>query len=407
MGYGYNGGNYHYNRNNYRTSSYGKKRRNRRRLKNRIIIVSSAVVILALIITLISTVFSCICSGFSGNKGNTIDTSTINTSSTKKVKKPVSKEDKISFNKPDIKDDDDNDGVLSNDLYIWNKTAFELFYGSKEKAEEYAQTINSLKKSLGNKITVYDMIVPNHTEMGLPSRLKNTENGVQTNSQADYIKSAFLKLNDSVVFINPYNKLSKHCNDYIYFDSDHHWTGLGAYYAYTAFTETTSQKAISLDNCEENVIDGFTGTFTKMTNEKLNTDSVHYWTFPYDVTDKVTDAGGNVNSYDGCYYKYAGSGDYTYGVFLYGDNPLEVLKSQCDSARDEKIAIIHESYGNAIVPYFTYNYKEVYSIDFRSWNGNLKTFCKENDITNVLFVNGVMSSATTLQTEAMGNLVSD
>ena len=38
--------------------------------------------------------------------------------------------------------------------------------------------------------------------------------------------------------INAYNYLSEHCNEYIYFKSDHHWTGLGSYYAYSAFADT-------------------------------------------------------------------------------------------------------------------------------------------------------------------------
>ena len=60
----------------------------------------------------------------------------------------------------------------------------------------------------------------------------------------------------------------------------------------------------------------------------------------------------------------------------------------------KKIVVVKESYGNAFVPYFTNNYEEVYSIDFRSWDGKLKDFCKKNKIDNVLFANGVMSSAT-------------
>jgi hypothetical protein len=100
-----------------------------------------------------------------------------------------------------------------------------------------------------------------------------------------------------------------------------------------------------------------------------------------------------------------GSGSNSYGVFLWGDNPLEVIKSQSPDAKDDKIVVIHESYGNAMIPYLTYNYKEVYSIDFRSWSGDLAKYCKENEIKNVLFINGVMSSATAFQVESIGGLI--
>ena len=84
---------------------------------------------------------------------------------------------------------------------------------------------------------------------------------------------------------------------------------------------------------------------------------------------------------------------------------LEVIKSQSPSASKEKVAIIHESYGNAFVPYLTYNFSEVYSIDFRSWNGSLKTFCQQKGITNVIFLNGVMSSATQVQLDSIENIL--
>ena len=114
---------------------------------------------------------------------------------------------------------------------------------------------------------------------------------------------------------------------------------------------------------------------------------------PFDLTNKWTDANGTVNTAETLYYWYATAGTNTYGVFLFGDNPIEIIKSKSPNAKG-KIAIIHESYGNAFVPYFTNNYEEVYSIDFRSWDGKLKDFCKKNKIDNVLFANGVMSSAT-------------
>ena len=92
-------------------------------------------------------------------------------------------------------------------------------------------------------------------------------------------------------------------------------------------------------------------------------------------------------------------------MFLFGDNPLEVITSESDTASKEKIAIIHESYGNALIPYFTANYSEVHSIDFRSFTGDLKSYCEENGIKNVMFANGVMSSATETQLESMRGLI--
>ena len=40
------------------------------------------------------------------------------------------------------------------------------------------------------------------------------------------------KMNDKVKSVDIYDALMQHRNEYIYFRTDHHWTALGAYYAY-------------------------------------------------------------------------------------------------------------------------------------------------------------------------------
>lgn len=342
------------------------------------------------------------------NSSATIPTATAaSTAKTKKADKKPSDNSNLTFVTPKIEDDGKEDGVYEelSGLYIWKKSAFELFYGSEDKAKEYAELMNSAKTKLGKDVNVYSMIVPNHTEMGLPSRLKNTEKGAPTNSQSDYIKASYSAMNDDVNYVNAYNALAEHCNEYIYFSSDHHWTGLGAYYAYDAFMKQTKQTPIALTDMQENKIEGFTGSFTGLTAAPLDVDTVNFWSMPFDVTNKITQADGNEIEAETMYYWGEGPGSNSYGVFLYGDNPLEVIKSSAETASDEKIAIIHESYGNAIVPYFAANYSEIHSIDFRSFSGDLKSYCKENEITNVLFVNGVMSSATETQLESMRGIL--
>ena len=376
---------------------------NFKRIRNRVIIIGSALLILALIVILLVNTFSCICASSAKSGKGAQPAQAAQDSGQEEQPQAVdpdtqstdTKADTAAFKAPKIKDKDTGSaGVKDGNMYVWNKACFEPFYGENDKAEEYAGIINSAKKTLGKDINVYTAIVPNHTEMGLPDRLKNTKKGIATNSQADYIKAAYDALDSSVAGINIYNKLSAHCNEYIYFNSDHHWTGLGAYYGYTAFTDATGQKPISLDDMTDNSVKGFKGSFTDLVKSKLKSDTVHFWSMPFDVKNKWTDMAGNVDTAETMYYWYAEPGRYTYGVFLFGDNPLEYIKSKSKNAKNEAIAIVHESYGNAIVPYFTNNYKEVYSIDFRYWDGNLKSFCKKNNIQNVLFVNGVMSSAT-------------
>lgn len=378
-----------------------RRRNNKRRTRNRIIMVTCGILIIILLIVMISSVFKSCFGSQDTLAGVSTETKPVATSDTAKKENVI--EDDLSptyFKTPQIKDDKSN-GTMVYNIYVWNKQAFELFGSDDTKAAAYADTINGFADKL-NGFTVYDMVIPNHTEMGLPQRLKDSD--APSSSQADNIKSIYANLSDKVTPVNAYNYLADHNSEYIYFGSDHHWTGLGAYYAYQAFAKTNSLPVLSLDDCTENQIDGFTGTFTN-TASGLDADSVHYWELPYEVTMDITDENGNVSTYTSPYYEYAEPGTLTYGVFLVGDHPLTVLKSSSENAEaGKKIAVVKESYGNAFVPYLTYNYEEVHVIDFRSYGDNLVSYCKQNGIDEVLFLNGVMSANTQIQLDSMSGL---
>lgn len=379
-----------------------RRRNNKKRTRNRIIIVSCGILIIILLVVMISSVFKGCFGSKQTNAPVSTETKPVATADTPNNKKNDIQDDlsPTYFKTPQIKDDKSS-GYSAYSIYVWNKQGFELFGSDEARATTYAETINGFADKL-NGITVYDMVIPNHTEMGLPQRLKDSD--APSTSQAENIKSIYSKLSDKVTPINAYNYLADHNDEYIYFGSDHHWSGLGAYYAYSAFAKTNDLPVLSLDDCTEQQIEGFTGTFSN-TASGLDTDTVHYWEFPYEVTMDITDESGNLNTYTSPYYQYAEAGSLTYGVFIMGDHPLTVLKSDSENAEEgKKIAVIKESYGNAFVPYLTYNYEEVHVIDFRTFGDNLVSYCQQNGIDEVLFLNGVMSANTQIQLDSMSGL---
>ncbi|MCI6615696.1 DHHW family protein [Ruminococcus sp.] len=381
-----------------------RRRNNKKRTRNRIIIVSCGILIIILLVVMISSVFKGCFGSKQTNAPVSTETKPVATADTPKANdKKNEAQDDLSptyFKTPQIKDDKSS-GYSAYSIYVWNKQGFELFGSDEARATTYAETINGFADKL-NGITVYDMVIPNHTEMGLPQRLKDSD--APSTSQAENIKSIYSKLSDKVTPVNAYNYLADHNDEYIYFGSDHHWSGLGAYYAYSAFAKTNDLPVLSLDDCTEQQIEGFTGTFSN-TASGLDTDTVHYWEFPYEVTMDITDESGNLNTYTSPYYQYAEAGSLTYGVFIMGDHPLTVLKSASENAEEgKKIAVIKESYGNAFVPYLTYNYEEVHVIDFRTFGDNLVSYCQQNGIDEVLFLNGVMSANTQIQLDSMSGL---
>ncbi len=383
-------------RRNARRALEREKQRKKKLFARRATIVGIMLLILILIITLLVMGIKAIFSIGDGNVEETIAP----------TEAPTEAVNNLTFDEPDIPDDKSIEGYPSSAnsaVYIYNKAAYELFSGSESSAQDYADCISEFKAQVGDDITVYNMVIPNHIEFGVPKRIKES-GAIQTSSQSENIKAIYTSYSEDVVPINCYNELSAHCKEYIYFNTDHHWTGLGAYYAYKAFCEQTDQKVLDLSVCTENKVEGYEGSLIDCDGSLYeNLDTVHYWTFPYSTYAMRTESTGDTPYETSIYYEGAASGPYTYGAFIWGDCSLFVEYNQ-DLANGKKIAVIKESYGNAFVPYLTANYEEVHVIDFRYFDGNLKSYCTQNGIDEVLFVNNIMAANTAIQVDRIRTL---
>ena len=186
---------------------------------------------------------------------------------------PTKPQGDLTFETPNIPDDGSSGYTSASDqgLYIYKNAAYELCGASDEAGKDYAAAISEFKKSAPD-FTVYNMVVPTHTEFGIPQRLASE---IYTQSQSQNIKTIYSSYTEDVKPINCYNALCRHKDEYVYFNTDHHWTGLGAYYAYQAFCEQTGQQALALTDCTEQTIEGFEGSFYSA-DASLSPDSVHY-----------------------------------------------------------------------------------------------------------------------------------
>lgn len=386
------------------------ERRRRERLKkrrrNRIMIVTGGILILVvLILIIVLAARGCASCTDSENTSVQSETEAASEAATQTPTEAATEDPSVT----QIADNGEEGYIDGNSgLYFWDNKAFELFYGNDDAAKNYATAINRYKNQLGSEITVYHMVVPNHSEFGLCQREEQRlldEQGVT--SQRQNTTTVYSNLDSSVKAVDIYDTMNRHKTEYLYFNTDHHWTGLGAYYAYTAFAQAAGLEPMPLEEATKNTIDGFLGSlYTASQSEVLqqHQDYVDYYTLPGNYSCTLFMDGSDEPSYiDNMYYEAAEAGSGTYGVFIWGDNPLMVIDNE-DNSSGEKIAIVKESYGNAFAPYLAYNYDEVHIIDFRYFDGNLKDYCELNGITNVLFINGIMSANTGVQIETMDGL---
>lgn len=297
--------------------------------------------------------------------------------------------------------DDGSDGYLSSGVYIWQNKAFELFYGSTDAAAAYAQAISGYQQQLPGT-TVYNMVVPNHSEFGLPERIRND---MGCTSQRENLSDVFANYTEGsqVIPVDIYDALDYHKDQYLYFNTDTHWAPLGAYWAYTAFCEAANQTAAPLSDFTVSTVEDFTGYLYVATGESClaeNPDHIDLYEPGFDYTIELSYDGVSFTELSGMYAPDEGMG---YSMVLWGDNPL-VRVTNHDDASGRKLLLVKDSYGNAIAPFLAANYSEVHVADFRSFPGKLPAYCQENGITDVLFFNNVMSANTYSQIETMNGL---
>lgn len=133
--------------------------------------------------------------------------------------------------------------------------AYEQYTYVDTTAAAYAKLINRAAETLEGKTTVYDLAIPTAIGVVLPDDIAAILPAYT--DQGEAIQRIYDKLSDNVVAVDCFDNLMKHREEYLYFRTDYHWNGRGAYYAYEAFCKTKGIRAIGLEERAQRQFDGF------------------------------------------------------------------------------------------------------------------------------------------------------
>ncbi len=287
------------------------------------------------------------------------------------------------------------DKIINNGkLHIYNTgtaligdSAFELYNYVNSAASRYTMAVNKLTKKLDSSIDVYDMVAPTSMGVTFPD---NKKKKINSSDQKEALKNIENKLSGRERFIDLYEVMMQHRKEYIYFRTDHHWTSLGAYYAYRAFCEEKGITPHELSEYKKKTVKGFLGSFYRDTNQNINLreDILEaYYPVSTLTMQYTTTAGSTISApviADASQY----STSLKYCAFIAGDNPYTVIRNK--SIKDgSSCVVVKESFGNAFVPYLADHYQTVYVIDYRYWEGDLCDFIKKKKSREVILINNI------------------
>ena len=299
------------------------------------------------------------------------------------------------------------EGYMDNNVFIYNKQGYEMFYGSEEGAKNYANVVSAVKKAVGKDVNVYNMVVPTHAAFGLPEKYL-----LQMNDEKANIETIYSSYTEDVIPVNVYAAEDKHKKEYTYFKTDSNWTGLGAYYAYQEFCKTTKSKAVDLNSLSKGSINDFAGSLYVATkteensagNKELaaNKDTVVYYNMNGISSCTLLENGTTEEKEVDMIATFA-EGSNAYSAFIWGNNPYMSVKTTQKTGK--KLCIIKDSYGCALAPFTTANYDEVYIVDPRYYNGNVVDYIKKNKFTDVLVINSVMNANTEVRLSEIQSII--
>jgi hypothetical protein len=276
---------------------------------------------------------------------------------------------------------DDHEYQNIKSVIVYKNRALQMFAGSNKSAASFSKLMSEYKMAFPS-LNVYCMAVPVGGDFYLPSNI-NKDNEIK------FINSLYSSLSNGVVPVRAYESMKPHYREYLQFNTDHHWTGRGAYYAYVAFCNTIGVSPVPMDKLTRKVIPNFLGTlyyYTLSESLKNNKDSVEYFKVLVDTKAEYYPKNSNKAIKSSLYAEFAKGGN-AYGVFLGGDFPLTKISTSVKNGK--KILVFKDSYGNAFVPYLASHYEEIYVIDYRYFEGSIKKLVSENSITDILFAHNV------------------
>ncbi len=191
------------------------------------------------------------------------------------------------------------------------------------------------------------------------------------------------QLDSRIQVLDVSNALLEHRGEEIYYRTDHHWTSLGAYYAYTSAVGRLSQGMSQPSFSVLTVADDFEGTLASQSGVHRAKDSIDVYLPQTDTAYYVyyPDSQTRVTS---LFVSSALEEKDKYTVFFGGNHPVVEIHTTVDNGHN--LLVFKDSYANSFIQFLTTYYDNIILVDPRYYYDSLSTLLTANGITDVLFL---------------------
>lgn len=306
------------------------------------------------------------------------------------------------------------DHLMGREVWVKACNRIQMMAGKQEINEVYTlddQMIQSFKsydaKMVENAIGAINLFAEKHPDISSYIMIAPTAQEIFSAELPSYAglisQKAFIddvyKSMDGVGTIDCLSQLAGHSDEYIYYRTDHHWTSLGAFYAYTAAAKSLGYSALGIGQFHiETASNDFRGTlFSKTLDDRITPDEMTYF-HPADGEQSVTmisNSGTKITKYDSLYVReYLDTKD-KYSSFTGSNVPIVDITTGVENGKS--LLIIKDSYAHSLAPFLANHYSRITMVDMRYINAGLNSVIDLEKYDQALFMYNAITFAQDAQ----------
>ena len=276
-------------------------------------------------------------------------------------------------------------GEQAGKIYITDNCGYQLYYFMEQNNANFAATMNAIYDRVGDKVNLYVLVPPTSSGAMLD---QSVVDDMGASNEQDAINFINERLTDGIHAIDSVSALRKHNAEYIYFHTDHHWTALGAYYAYVEFCKEKGIEPHDFNDYETMVFPDFLGTFYSSSNQSpalaANPDTVIAYVPKGTNQMTMTYTDGSVVNWPIINDVSNYNRTQLYATFVGGDRPFSVAHNE--TIHDgSAVMVIKDSFGNAFIPWLVDHYEYIYWVDARYTNNTISQMVADYNVQDVIY----------------------